>query len=335
MKTNKSLFRRFTTIYLMLFFLFIFLFLMTQNVEHTNSEKDSFTYSYYGIVLFFTVILIIFGSVLWFFFFRLQKRLVLLQETMQISASHQTFPNKIPVDKERMDEIDQLGSSFNWMVEQLRYSRSRELKEESLRKDLITNLSHDLRTPLTIMRGQLSQLQKEQLTIDAQETVKEIDTTITRVSDLADDLLAYTLVTSGKYPYNSSNTDIVRLVRGHVANWYLLFEEEEFVFNFEVSAENIFYWKIDPGWLKRILDNFFQNILRHANDGKFAKVSIDTKQEHIVITDHGPGMQASNDTKGVGIGLTLSTYMLEKMNLEANFQTNNKGTQITIYKQNN
>ncbi|QGS68403.1 hypothetical protein CV093_07065 [Oceanobacillus sp. 143] len=52
----------------------------------------------------------------------------------------------------KMDEIGKLEGAFNEMISQLKSSREIEQKEENLRKQLIANISHDLRTPLTVIR---------------------------------------------------------------------------------------------------------------------------------------------------------------------------------------
>lgn len=159
---------------------------------------------------------------------KLQKRLARLQEVMSLSAKNNSFPKTISVQSDRMDEIDQLGSSFNWMIQQLEDSRKREYEEELLRHRLIANLSHDLRTPLTILRGHVTRLNKEPMSLEGQNSLTEINHTITRVGDLMDDLLSYTLLTSGKHPFVPVSTDIGRLVRASVAAWYPVFEEKKF-----------------------------------------------------------------------------------------------------------
>lgn len=99
---------------------------------------------------------------------------------MAISADNETFPKPVPILTDRMDEIDQLGNSFNWMINQLEDSKTREYQEELLRRNLIANLSHDLQTPLTVLRGHVSRLHKESLGIEGKESIVEIDHTITR-----------------------------------------------------------------------------------------------------------------------------------------------------------
>jgi signal transduction histidine kinase len=280
----------------------------------------------------FGFIIVAFILISWLFFLKLRKRLTSLQEAMSFSAEHNSFPQPVPVQNDRMDEIDQLGSSFNWMIQQLEDSRTREQEEELLRHRLIANLSHDLRTPLTILRGHITRLNRESISLEGQRSITEMDLTITRAGELMDDLFSYTLLTSGKLPFEPALTDIGRLVRASVAAWYAVFEEQDIQIDVNLPTERTFYWEADPKWLTRVLDNLFQNIIRHAADGKYITIMIDMEKEVITVADKGPGMDNSSYEHGAGIGLSAVSYMLAKMRLKADFTSDENGTSITIGK---
>ncbi|GIP53754.1 hypothetical protein J42TS3_27890 [Paenibacillus vini] len=216
------------------------------------------------------------------------------------------------------------------MIQQLEGSRKQAYEEELLRHRLIANLSHDLRTPLTIMRGHVTRLNKEPISVEGQHSLTEINHTITRVGDLMDDLLSYTLLTSGKHPFEPVSTDIGRLVRAAVAAWYPVFEEHGIQLDVDLPADETFYWEADPKWMTRVLDNLFQNIVRHAAEGKYAHIAVDVKRELVIIADRGPGLNKSSHGGGAGIGLSTCDYMLNKMNLNADFTSNEDGTNVAI-----
>ncbi|OXL83940.1 two-component sensor histidine kinase [Paenibacillus sp. SSG-1] len=333
MKQNRSLFRRFLKVHFLFIFLppimliFISAFFGVSNTHEKNVNTLNL---FYNSVLLFGFIMVAFVILSWLFFLKLQKRLAHLKEVMSSSAKNNSFPKPISVQADRMDEIDQLGSSFNWMIQQLEDSRKREYEEELLRHRLIANLSHDLRTPLTILRGHVTRLNKESISLEGQNSLTEINHTITRVGDLMDDLFSYTLLTSGKHPFQSTSTDIGRLVRASVAAWYPLFEEKEIQLDVDLPTEETFYWEADPKWMTRVLDNLFQNIIRHAAEGKYINIVVDVEKEQIIIADRGPGMDNSSYEGGAGIGLSTSNYMLKKMKLKADFTSNENGTRVAI-----
>jgi two-component system, OmpR family, sensor histidine kinase BaeS len=333
MKQNRPLFRGFLKVH----FLFIFLppivlIFLSAFVGFSNiHEKDLNTlHLFYVTVLLFGFIIVAFVILSWLFFLKLQKRLARLQEVMSSSAKNNSFPKPISVQTNRMDEIDQLGSSFNWMIQQLEDSRKQAYEEELLRHRLIANLSHDLRTPLTILRGHVTKLNRESMSLEGQNSLTEINHTITRVGDLMDDLLTYTLLTSGKHPFGPVSTDIGRLVRASVAAWYPVFEEKEIQLDVDLPTEETFYWEADPKWMTRVMDNLFQNIIRHAAEGKYANIVVDIEKEQIIVADRGPGMNNSSYERGAGIGLSTLNYMLKKMKLKADFTSNENGTRVAI-----
>lgn len=331
MKQNRSLFRRFLKVhFLFIFFPLLVLIFFTAFVPDSNEKEMNMLNLFYFTVLLFGFIIVAFVVSSWLFFLRLRKRLTRLQEVMSFSANNNSFPKSISVQTDRMDEIDQLGSSFNWMIQQLEYSRKREYEEELLRHRLIANLSHDLRTPLTILRGHITRLNKKSMSFEEQDSLAEMNHTITRVGDLMDDLLSYTLLTSGKHPFHPTSTDIVRLVRASVAEWYPAFEEKKIQLDVDLPTEKTFYWEADPKWMTRVLDNLFQNILRHAAEGKYTNIVVDVEKELIIVADRGPGMDNSSYEGGAGIGLSASNYMLKKMKLKADFTSNENGTRVAI-----
>ncbi|WP_213655226.1 HAMP domain-containing sensor histidine kinase [Paenibacillus vini] len=333
MKQNRSLFHRFLKVHFLFIFLppilliFISAFFGVSDIHENNVNT---LHLFYVTVLLFVFIIVAFVVLSWLFFLKLQKRLASLQEVMSSSAITNSFPKPISVQADRMDEIDQLGSSFNWMIQQLEGSRKQAYEEELLRHRLIANLSHDLRTPLTIMRGHVTRLNKEPISVEGQHSLTEINHTITRVGDLMDDLLSYTLLTSGKHPFEPVSTDIGRLVRAAVAAWYPVFEEHGIQLDVDLPADETFYWEADPKWMTRVLDNLFQNIVRHAAEGKYAHIAVDVKRELVIIADRGPGLNKSSHGGGAGIGLSTCDYMLNKMNLNADFTSNEDGTNVAI-----
>lgn len=106
------------------------------------------------------------------FFRHIRKRLLSLQSAMTLHGDN-GLPMPILIKKN--DEIGQLETAFNQMVEQLKESKERERAEEELRKQLIASLSHDLRTPLTVMNSHLYSLHKEPLSLNAQAAVKQME----------------------------------------------------------------------------------------------------------------------------------------------------------------
>lgn len=308
-------------------------FMALQMPRKYLEDRNEEFYERYGnklaIVSMFAIatIFIAFMVISYLFFNRIRKRLIRLQKAMAI-PNEQTVPEPIAVSKK--DEIGNLEQSFNQMVAALGESRQTEQKEESLRRQLIANLSHDLRTPLTSLRGQIYALKDNPEDKRRQEILASIDDKISYMGDLIENLLSYTLLTSHKYPYKPERTELVRLVRRSFADWYETLEAEGFEIDISLP-ETALYCTIDPNWFRRMMDNVIQNVVRHASSGKFISLHLTAGESHHIlrISDRGPGFEhADEHSKGTGIGLSILSMMAEKMNIKWNIETGDQGSTI-------
>lgn len=279
------------------------------------------------------VLFAVFIFLSWLFVYKLRKRLLHLRDAMD-QKGNDGIPEPVPVGTK--DEIGQLEKAFNHMIHQLKDGRAREQEEEKLRRQLIANLSHDLRTPLTTLRGHAYSLNKENLSEKGKESVQLIDQKITYIGELVDNLFSYTLLSSGKYPFHPQPVDMLRKIRMVAASWYPVFEKEGFLMEIDLPENSKIEWVIDPGWFERVLDNLFQNILRHTKEGKYVGVFGKESEQGftLVIEDHGPGLKTVSKDKGAGIGLSIVSLMLSEMKLDWTIETTKNGTRIGISKKN-
>lgn len=282
-------------------------------------------------VTFFVVVglnigLFIFMS--WLYFYRIRKRLTMLQSVMQGVEETGNF-EMVPVRKD--DEVADLERSFNQMSQQLMESREREQAEEQLRRELIANLSHDLRTPLTVIRGHAYSLGQESLSEKGAQSLAVIDDKIRYLGQLIENLLSFSLLTAGKYPYQPEQVDVVRELRTITASWYPVLENEGFEVDVRLSEQTI-YWQLDKQWFQRIWDNLFQNVLRYAKEGRYVGISVENNADRtcLVLQDRGPGIGKQATSKGAGIGLSIVALMAKEMNLKWYVRSSETGTTCFI-----
>ncbi|THF73582.1 HAMP domain-containing histidine kinase [Cohnella fermenti] len=304
---------------------------MTLQLDRAEMRKAGGPPTSRTYLLLLAAILLVLGLFLFvslLFFYRIRRRLVRL-ETAMTAPAETGIP--LPVDAMRMDEIGRLEHAFNAMIGQLERSRKREAKEEALRRDLIAKLSHDLRTPLTAIRSHAFSLGQEALSVKGKESLELIDRKVDSLGRLIDNLFSFTLLTSGQYPYHPQRVDIVRLARMHMAGWYPAFEQAGFEIDTDLPEEAV-CWNVDPQWLERVLDNYLQNVLRHARDGRYIGLRVSGEAGgRIVIADRGPGMEAASKEKGAGIGLSIAALMLKDMRLRSIFRSGASGTEVHIF----
>lgn len=271
----------------------------------------------------------LFVYITWLFFGKISNRLIKMQKHME-ENKNKLIPSKMVVSKK--DEIGDLEESFNFMVDDLNKSYDKEEKEKLIRKKLIASLSHDLKTPLSIIRGHAHKLQDLKQEQEGKESIEVIINKVTFLGELIDNLSSYTVLSEGRLPLHIASTNVIPIIRKSLIDWYPLFEGLEFEIYIDLSHP--LKWDIDEVWMLRILNNLFQNVKRHAWQGKYLKVETGKKDgmEFISITDHGPGFENSSMNQGEGIGLSIVYMMIEKMNLNFEVTSVKNGTSILICK---
>lgn len=277
----------------------------------------------------------LFILVSYLFFRGIRRRLVVLSGAMAIRDAD-GIP--VPTNVYKSDEIGRLEKSFNDMVEQLRISKQREREEEQLRRELIAHLSHDLRTPLTKIRAQVYSVGKEEkLSPAGHQAVSAMESSVASLDRLIDNLMSYTLLSAGKLPLNPEPVDAVRFVREQLATWYPVFEKAgmEVEAELEPFAEKM--WQLDPAWFGRILDNVFQNVLRHAREGRYIGLFTcsDEQRDVIVIQDRGGGGEEETGEKGTGLGLSIVDMMVRGLGLAWQFAPGDDGSVVKIIRNKN
>lgn len=263
----------------------------------------------------------------WLFFKKISNRLTKMQNSMEIS-NNQVVPTKIAVGKE--DEIGQLELSFNRMVEKLNESRQKEKDEEAIRKQLISSLSHDLRTPLSIINGHAHKINQLETNSDVRESNAVIIEKVDFLAELIDNLSSFSVLREGKLPLNKQLVDIVHVAKSSLIAYYPILEEKGF--DIDVELNKSIQWHVDETWFRRIMDNLLQNVLRHAAKGKYLSVSTTRTNgiDGLKIEDRGPGMKTISNQKGAGIGLSIVDMMLDQMDLDKVVYDGDSGTTIII-----
>ncbi|WP_151735651.1 sensor histidine kinase ['Paenibacillus yunnanensis' Narsing Rao et al. 2020] len=305
-------------------------FMVMQIPEYLRDDVQLYSglESWYMVMLLLFFVLFILISLL--FFNGIRRRLLRLQTAMAFGGED-GLPQ--PIAPGKPDEIGRLEDAFNTMIAELTASRQREAEEEGLRRRLVADLSHDLRTPLTVIRSHLHVLGKEEVSPRGKESLQLMDERIEGLSLLIENLLSYNLLSSGKMQLSLERRDVLRLARAGAAAWYPLWEKEGFTADIDLEGEPL-YWNVDESWFRRILDNLFQNILRHARSGRYVGVAAEVREGRrvLVISDHGAGMGQSTEAKGAGLGLAIVDLLLKRMELDWKAESSGQGTEIVIYR---
>lgn len=163
------------------------------------------------------------------------------------------------------DEVAALSMAFNQMAEQLQSADRKQRELESLRRDLITWVGHDLQTPLTSMRAILEALSDG--VVEEPEMVKRYLATAQRevmwLSALIDDLFQMSKLDAGGFPLQRAPASLSDLVSDTLESFSQLAKEQEITLEGKVEAD-VDPVAMDTQAIGRVLNNLISNALRHT-----------------------------------------------------------------------
>ena len=215
-------------------------------------------------------------------------------------------------------------------------------------RQLMTSLSHDVRTPLTTLIGYLDAAHKG--IVDGKERDDYIETARRKAHDLKeyiDVLFDWFKLGSNEFSMNIAEIDLTELTRNILIDWIPIFEDTQVDFTIDIP-EQPFRVQIDPDGYMRILNNLIQNVISHSHADKIEiALSEQNRNIKILLSDNGIGIDKEDlkhifdrlykcdkgrSEKGSGLGLSIVHELVEKLNgtITAD-STPGKGTIFTLF----
>jgi len=251
------------------------------------------------------------------------------------------------------DEVASLSTAFNQMAEQLQAADQKQRELESLRRDLIAWVSHDLQTPLASMRAVLEAISDG--VVDEPEMVKRYLATAQRdvmsLSALIDDLFQMSQLDAGGFPLHRASASLSDLVSDTLESFSQIAMQQEIILegNVESDVDPVF---MDTQAIGRVLNNLISNALRHTlPQGRVSLWVRRTAQGvEVTVSDTGEGIRAEdiphiferfyrgdaarsrNRDTGAGLGLAIARGIVNAHGGDIQVQSQfGKGTQFTFH----
>jgi two-component system, OmpR family, sensor kinase len=232
----------------------------------------------------------------------------------------------------RADEIDRVAATYNEMAERMT-AMIRELqRQETVRRDLVANVSHDLRTPLASLRGYLETLiiKGDSLSADEQRTYLAIAAQQTeRLARLVAELFELAKLEAKDVTVQAEAFPVAELIQDVVQKFELDAQRRHLDIRAEVGADLPFVMA-DIALVERVLQNLIDNALRHTPAGGSVTVTTRARERDVLITvadtgsgiakDHLPHIferlyraDKSRDSRsgGAGLGLAIAWQIAE------------------------
>lgn len=233
------------------------------------------------------------------------------------------------------EEINELCHDFEVMRTQLKDSVNLRMKYEDNRKMLVSSISHDLKTPITSIKGYVEGI-LDGVANTPEKTEKYLKTIYSKaeqVDIMIDDLLLYSKLDLNQIPFNFEKTDIFQYLQYCVSENYAELEKYNIKMELINDLKSSKYVMLDRERMRRVIMNIIDNSRKYMNknDGKTNIFLRETNSSIIIeITDNGLGIHkedankiferfyradyARSEAKGSGLGLAIAKQIVEGHN---------------------
>jgi signal transduction histidine kinase len=263
------------------------------------------------------------GVAAWFAFKKVQSFKAIQEGVDKIKAGD--LHHRIEVAGK--GEFNHLASNINSISEGLEKAVEGELKSERLKTELITNVSHDIRTPLTSIITYVDLLKNERDPEKIDEFVEVLDQKSQRLKVLTDDLFDAAKASSGNMPVFLEEIDIVSLLTQGLGEVDDKIEASELEFKIR-QPENKVYIKADGKLLWRSIENLLSNIFKYSLPRSRVYIDIEDIGNEVLITfknisafelnisedelmERFTRGDESRTSQGSGLGLSIAKSLIE------------------------
>lgn len=253
----------------------------------------------------------------------LARRLVrplheLAQATHQLAAGR--FTVRVPV--ESRDELGQLAGDFNALALSLEQS-------EQSRHQWVADISHELRTPIAILRGEIEALQ-DGIRQPNTDTIKSLHHEVLRLGRLVDDLYQLSLSDAGALTYKKTDLDLAELLKETITVYRPQFLAKRIELQSGISEHGSLVVAGDKERLQQLFSNLLDNSLKYTDAGGEILITVQCLERLAVIEieDSAPGVAPTDMERlfdrlyrvessrnrlsgGAGLGLTICRNIVE------------------------
>ncbi len=244
-------------------------------------------------------------------------------------------------------EFHQLAENINRITDGLKKAVDSEIKSERLKTELITNVSHDIRTPLTSIITYVDLLKLENDPKMIAEYVDVLDQKSKRLKLLTDDLFEAAKASSGSIPVQLERIDIVSLLTQGIGEMDEKIEASSLDFKLAHPTEKV-YVKADGKLLWRSIENLFSNIFKYALPTSRVYIGVEDLGNEILVTfknisayelnisvdelmERFKRGDESRSSQGSGLGLSIAESLIHIQNGKFLVQVDGDLFKVMIY----
>ncbi|MEO1053214.1 MAG: HAMP domain-containing sensor histidine kinase [Bacteroidota bacterium] len=250
------------------------------------------------------------------------------------------------------NELNGLGIAFNEMADTIVGNIENLKSMENLRRELVGNVSHDLRTPLAVIHGYIETLMMKKDSISQEEQEKYLKTIMEsteRLKTLVNELFELSKLEAKQITPNKEPFFINELIQDIAQKYQIIARKKEIVVKADIK-EDIPLVHADVGLIERVMQNLIDNAIKYTPKGGMIIIETDDRDQNVEIkvSDTGPGIPAeqipfifdryhigdkriSLDKNSTGLGLAIVKKILEIHDATINLKSKlNQGTSFSF-----
>ncbi|MDE6471102.1 MAG: HAMP domain-containing histidine kinase [Eubacterium sp.] len=232
-----------------------------------------------------------------------------------------------------------LAADINNELRRLRDDRRKYIQGDAELKDAVTNISHDLRTPLTAISGYLQLLENEEKSDDAARYIEIIKNRCELMKQLTEELFRYSVVTSTSDKLKYESLSLNSVLEESISTYYAALKNAQINPDIAICESKVMR-TLDKNALSRIFSNIISNAIKYS-DGDLS-ISLHDNGE-IIFSNHTSNMDeiqagklfnrfytVENAEKSTGLGLSIAKVLTEKLNGSISAQYKNDKLSISV-----
>lgn len=238
--------------------------------------------------------------------------------------------NMLITTEMKKGHIEELAELLNTLLKERKRERADYQKKEQMIADIYTNLSHDIRTPLTSLDGYFQLLEETQEENDRKRYIQIIQERIESLKEMLEELFTYTKLQNGTYELKLEPQNVGQILKETVFSYYDDWAEQGISPQFEITEEPVWI-RGNKQALRRTIQNIIKNGLDHGNKEIRIQLSGNEKQMELVFRNKiEPGEQIdisrvferfykadkARSKSSTGLGLSIAKGFVQKMHGE-------------------
>jgi signal transduction histidine kinase len=274
---------------------YIYAILGSDKIEHISEVLQRSLIMKWSASAVFAALIFAFVAGLVLFFFLMRKLRALSQSMQQFKDTdlHDKTLTSRNEGKPR-DEIDAMAQTFRQMTWRIHSQMRRLQQTDALRRELVANVSHDLRTPLSSLSGYLETLLLKSTDLndcERQAYVKIAHENARRLSTMVEELFELAKLDADEVKPQHEQFSMAELVIDVSQKFHLSAIEKDIQLKVDVD-ETVPYVNADVGMIERVLDNLIDNALRHTPAGGCVNLRLSNKKGKVIVfvSDTGYGI---------------------------------------------